>query len=562
MRKTISIVVSLMCISFGVQSAEKNFFNPNEDKDDVVLSMPCDRTMVFRKVYTSNAPEKTKDKRFNAGSVLSNSPFSQNPSVRYVQGAFKDDKGYYFLMSKYELMQGQYEALMDSEKCKKANIKSRVPAVNISYFDAMMAAHNYSLFLQKEKDVLSVDGKKAYARLPSDDEWEYAARGGTAVTQSQFESNLPPMDGDISDYAWFQSSQSANGKIQLTGLKKPNPLGIYDMLGNAQEMTLEPFKAVGAGRLLGQSGGVSVRGGSFLTPPGNLSSAYRTEKQFYLNGKDVKSKDTSTRFVLGLSVANSIKEVEALNKEVLALGEGSPDDNSALAGAAKKLAAQEEINKKNSDSFKKAKDALEAQNKELNEANSSLEERSEALEKMKVKLQDLNEDLSKNNEELNTQLKDLKGKIVEANAQRESLRDSSVASNLRLGGFLCKNIQSEKASVLYFSQFVEKAKEQCKKDKDRCANYEKFKSNVANHVNSLRILVTYYGDAMANSLANYDIKNFKSQLKNAKDAFGSDNNAYAVYVDMYYKHLSNYQKQSKDLEKNKANWIEQCHSVK
>lgn len=562
MKKTISCVVALMCASFGVHATEQNFFNPHIDKEDVVLSMPCDRSMVFRKVYTSNSPEKTKDKKFYAGSVQSSSPFSQNPSVRYVQGAFKDDKGYYFLMAKYELMLGQYETLMDSEKCSKANIKSRLPAVNISYFDAMMAAHNYSLFLQNLKDVISVEGKKAYARLPSDDEWEFAARGGNAVTQSQFEANLPPMDGDISDYAWYQSSQSANGKIQLTGLKKPNPLGLYDMLGNAQEMTLEPFKAIGAGRLLGQSGGISVRGGSFLTPANNLSSAYRTEKQFYLNGKDVKSKDTSTRFVLGLSVANSIKEVEALNKEVLALGDSSPDDNSALAGAAKKLAAQEEVNKKNSDNFKKAKEELEDQNKALNEANSSLEERSKALEKMKGNLQKLNDDLSKNNEELNSQLQELKGKIVEANTQREELRDSSVASNLRLGGFLCKSIQAERTSVLYFSQFVEKAKEQCKKDKDRCANYEKFKSNVATHENSLRILVTYYGDAMANSLANYDIKNFKSQLKNAKDAFGSDNNAYSVYVDTYYKHLSNYQKKSKDLDKNKADWIEQCHSVK
>lgn len=53
----------------------------------------------------------------------------QNPNKRYVQGSFYDKNGYYFLMSKYELMKGQYDALTDSSKCKAPNKMSRLPAV-------------------------------------------------------------------------------------------------------------------------------------------------------------------------------------------------------------------------------------------------------------------------------------------------------------------------------------------------------------------------------------------------------------------------------------------------
>ena len=107
-------------------------FNPNPQKDDVVIPMPCERVMVFKKVYTSNDPKKIKDKNYNAGSAQNKSPMAQNPNLRYVQGSLHDSKGYYFLMAKYELMAGQYDALVNSDKCDslKLNKLSRLPAVS------------------------------------------------------------------------------------------------------------------------------------------------------------------------------------------------------------------------------------------------------------------------------------------------------------------------------------------------------------------------------------------------------------------------------------------------
>ena len=136
---------SLALTNSAIADEVNEIYNPNPQKDDVVLSMPCDGIMVFRKVYTSNDPKKIKDKKYNAGTAQNESPMGQNPNKRYVQGSFYDKNGYYFLMSKYELMKGQYDALTDSSKCKAPNKMARLPAVKVSYFDFINAANAYSI---------------------------------------------------------------------------------------------------------------------------------------------------------------------------------------------------------------------------------------------------------------------------------------------------------------------------------------------------------------------------------------------------------------------------------
>ena len=54
---------SLALTNSAIADEVNEIYNPNPQKDDVVLSMPCDGIMVFRKVYTSNDPKKIKDKK-------------------------------------------------------------------------------------------------------------------------------------------------------------------------------------------------------------------------------------------------------------------------------------------------------------------------------------------------------------------------------------------------------------------------------------------------------------------------------------------------------------------
>lgn len=65
-------------------------------------------------------------------------------------------------------------------------------------------------------------------RLPTEAEWEYAAYGGQAGNRIQGNINKP-----LGDYAWYESN--SGGRTHPVATKKPNLLGIYDMLGNVFE---------------------------------------------------------------------------------------------------------------------------------------------------------------------------------------------------------------------------------------------------------------------------------------------------------------------------------------
>ena len=73
-----------------------------------------------------------------------------------------------------------------------------------------------------------------YYRLPTEAEWEYAARAGSDSLY-HFGNSID----SLSNYAWYE--KNSNGKYQKVGQKLPNKFGLHDMHGNVSEWTLDQY---------------------------------------------------------------------------------------------------------------------------------------------------------------------------------------------------------------------------------------------------------------------------------------------------------------------------------
>ena len=118
-----------------------------------------------------------------------------------------------FKIGKYSCTQVQYEAVMGSNPSKVKGDNLPVTTVR----------DNALAFITK----LNESTGKNY-RLPTEAEWEYAARGGNKSKGYTYSGS-----NNIDEVAWY--SENSNNQIHPVGTKAPNELGIYDMSGNVWE---------------------------------------------------------------------------------------------------------------------------------------------------------------------------------------------------------------------------------------------------------------------------------------------------------------------------------------
>lgn len=145
------------------------------------------------------------------------------------------------------------------------------PAVTMTQYSAKQYTKWLSLITQVQY------------RLPTEAEWEYAARAGSTSAYCNGD-NISELD----QYAVYSATENAQAGSAHVGSKKPNPFGLHDMHGNVWEWTIEQYTSDGYGFQAGRSfrghagtnwvktlNSQCVRGGCWADPPARVRAAVR-----------------------------------------------------------------------------------------------------------------------------------------------------------------------------------------------------------------------------------------------------------------------------------------------
>ena len=164
-----------------------------------------------------------------------------------------------YYIGKYEVTQALWKIVMGSNPSNSKG--DNLPVEQVSWNDCQD-------FISK---LNAMTGKRF--RLPSEAEWEYAARGGNKSRGYQYSGS-----NTIGDVAWYDGNNSS--MTHAVGTKQPNELGLYDMTGNVWEWCQDWYDSYSSSPQTNPIGAVSGsyrvrRGGSWFDSTWRCRSSYR-----------------------------------------------------------------------------------------------------------------------------------------------------------------------------------------------------------------------------------------------------------------------------------------------
>jgi len=248
----------------------------------------------------SVSPQLVQAQEVGAGNIemvfVPSGTFTMGCSFEQINNCAYDEKPAHqvtlkgFALAKYEVTQKLWKEIMGSNPSQI--IGDDLPVHNVSWDDIQ-------IFIQR----LNAKTGMNY-RLPTEAEWEYAARGGNQQGDIPF---LYSGSNELTSVAWF--NENSDSKPQAVGTKQPNALGLYDMSGNVWEWCNDLYELYNDKPQDNPTGAVKgisrvTRGGCYA----GLATQCRvtTRKSTYQGGRDA-----ATGFRLAMDDDREAKAAEA-----------------------------------------------------------------------------------------------------------------------------------------------------------------------------------------------------------------------------------------------------------
>lgn len=298
-------------------------------------------------------------------------------STETIWGPFTQaGKGFGYYLGKTEVTEAQWGIVTGQGR------KSQLPATEKTFnqiqdfIEAINAKSGQSATFPHTDD-----GSPGVIRLPTETEWEYAARGGEGPDYKATD----PYKGDVERHEVF-STPGSGGRARAVALFAPNALGLHDMLGNVREFV------EGSYSVAGMVGGYLLKGGSYNSEKAEIRSSARTEQA--RSGKDgnpVRRPDAGFRVCISAAVFTSLKQAEEVKEKLHSEKERTEKLEAMKAEAAQldKMLKQAEADaaKAREEGERLAGEVdLEAKRKSLELAEKKAKEEKERIDRMKKQL--------------------------------------------------------------------------------------------------------------------------------------------------------------------------------
>ena len=248
-------------LSLAAQGTVRRPLKPKEENPNPKPS-PKTKTNPKHKSTPTVNRQAELNKLINNMVYVSGGTFTMGATSEQGSDAYGDEKPTHsvtlssFYLCKYEVTQALWRAVMGNNP---SNFRgNNLPVEKVSWDDCQT-------FISR---LNTLTGKRF--RLPTESEWEYAARGGNRSRGYKYSgSNV------LSDVAWYDDN--SGGKTHPVGSKSPNELGLYDMSGNVWEWCSDGYGTYSSSSQTNPTGASSglhrvYRGGCWLDDAGRSSN--------------------------------------------------------------------------------------------------------------------------------------------------------------------------------------------------------------------------------------------------------------------------------------------------